>query len=212
MDRGEVAPDSRGRCHVLAALAAVALLGGCAGPATRVVLLPQPDGGSSAVVVRATGDRTDHMLSMPYDRAVVERGEVRVTAAAADAGAQVRGDNPELFELAPPTPESYVIYFNHGDVTPTNGFRQTLQRALVSALARSGGELVVIGHTDTSGLRAANERLAQRRAWLVRALLVERGFPASRIEVLARGEREPAVPTADAVPEVRNRRVTIVVR
>ncbi|RYF73285.1 MAG: OmpA family protein, partial [Comamonadaceae bacterium] len=201
MVRGEATPGPRRSCRVLAALAMGALLGGCAGPATRVVLLPQPNGAPTAVVVRAMGGSTDHMLSMPYDRAVVERGEVRVTAAATDAGADVRGDNPALFELAPPTSEYHVIYFKHGDTLPANGFRRTLHTALVSALARSGGEIVVIGHTDTTGLRAVNERLARRRAGLVRRLLVERGFPPSRIEVVARGERELAVPTADAVPE-----------
>lgn len=200
------------RCSPFLLLLLGVLAGGCAGPATRVVLLPQADGSPSAVVVRATGESVSHMLSAPYQRAIVERGEVRVSGADPDAARRTRADNPALFDLAPPPPQYYVVYFNHGDSTPTEGFQQALNAALVSALARSGGEIVVIGHTDTTGSRTVNDKLAQRRAWLVRTLLVERGFPSSRVEIVARGERELAIRTGDPVHELRNRRVTIVVR
>ena len=63
------------RCSPFLLLLLGVLAGGCAGPATRVVLLPQADGSPSAVVVRATGESVSHMLSAPYQRAIVERGE-----------------------------------------------------------------------------------------------------------------------------------------
>jgi flagellar motor protein MotB len=44
------------------------------------------------------------------------------------------------------------------------------------------------------------------------AVNVSRGFNAGLIEAVGRGEREPAVPTADDVDEPRNRRVEILVR
>ena len=50
------------------------------------------------------------------------------------------------------------------------------------------------------------------RAKAVRDQLVEQGFDPARIELAGRGEREPLVPTADEVPEPKNRRVEVPVR
>jgi len=46
----------------------------------------------------------------------------------------------------------------------------------------------------------------------VRQMFADRGFPASRIQAIGRGERNLLVPTPDEVAEPRNRRVTIEVR
>lgn len=78
--------------------------------------------------------------------------------------------------------------------------------------ARSGGEIVVTGHTDTVGATTRNDELSLSRALQVRQLFLARDFPPNRIEAVGRSEREPAVPTADEVAEPRNRRVTIQVR
>jgi outer membrane protein OmpA-like peptidoglycan-associated protein len=50
------------------------------------------------------------------------------------------------------------------------------------------------------------------RAESVREILVAAGVNRSVISVAGRGEREPAVPTADEVAEARNRRVEIKIR
>ena len=68
------------------------------------------------------------------------------------------------------------------------------------------------GHTDTVGAGPQNDDLSRRRAQQVRQMLIDRQFPAARIEAVGRGERELAVPTADDVEEPRNRRVAIEVR
>ena len=78
-------------------------------------------------------------------------------------------------------------------------------------LTRPGGEIVVTGHTDRQGTVEANDQLSLQRALALRALFIERGFPPERIEAVGRGEREPLVPTADEVPEPRNRRAELLV-
>jgi outer membrane protein OmpA-like peptidoglycan-associated protein len=83
---------------------------------------------------------------------------------------------------------------------------------LADALARSGGDIVITGHTDTVGAGASNDVLSAQRAQQVRQILIDRQFPAERIEAAGRGERDLAVPTADEVEEPRNRRVAIEVR
>ena len=57
-----------------------------------------------------------------------------------------------------------------------------------------------------------NELLSLRRAYKVRDDLVKAGVPIERIEIDSYGESRPAVPTADEVPELRNRRVEVTVR
>ena len=83
---------------------------------------------------------------------------------------------------------------------------------MARAQARSGGEIVVTGHTDRQGSLEANDQLSLERAQAIRTLLIERGFKPELIDAVGRGEREPVVPTDDEVAEPRNRRAVIVVR
>ena len=73
-------------------------------------------------------------------------------------------------------------------------------------------DVTVVGHTDTTGDRAANFQLGLDRAMRVRRLLVEAGLDASLIEVISHGETDLLVPTPDETSEPRNRRVEIAVR
>ena len=87
-----------------------------------------------------------------------------------------------------------------------------LDQVVVATRARSGGEIVIIGHTDRQGAADANDVLSLERANAIRDLLVGKGVRPELIEPVGRGEREPVVPTDDDVPEPRNRRAEIVVR
>jgi outer membrane protein OmpA-like peptidoglycan-associated protein len=70
----------------------------------------------------------------------------------------------------------------------------------------------VVGHTDTSGSSDLNQNLSVNRAASVGSYLAQNGVPQTRIREEGRGEREPAVRTADGVKEARNRRVDIVLK
>jgi outer membrane protein OmpA-like peptidoglycan-associated protein len=73
-------------------------------------------------------------------------------------------------------------------------------------------DVLVVGHTDTTGGRATNFALGLRRATSVRNLLRQTGLDAGSIDVVSHGESEPLVPTADGIFEPKNRRVEITVR
>lgn len=198
------------RPAVLAAALSAALLAACAAPSTtRVVLLPQADGTSSAVVVRANND-DERTLSQPYQRATAKaRGAPAIDQV---DPARLQAEHRALFEMLPAPVQNYTVYFDIGDSVLTGSSQIAMNEALKAALARSGGEIVVTGHTDTIGSSARNDELSRRRAEQVRQLFLARGFPAQRIEVAGRGERDLAISTADEVEEPRNRRVTIEVR
>ncbi|MDQ0605968.1 MULTISPECIES: OmpA family protein [Variovorax] len=187
-----------------------ALLAACSTPGTRVVLLPQADGKPSAVVVRAKDG--EEVLSRPYQRATAAVGASGAPVVDQADAAKVQAENKPLFDMRPPPPQRYTVFFEVGGTTLTPASQQIMTEALAAALARSGGDIVVTGHTDTKGTGESNDQLSRRRAQEVVQLFVERQFPANRVEAVGRGERDLAVPTADEVDEPRNRRVTIEVR
>lgn len=112
---------------------------------------------------------------------------------------------------APTTRQSYIVFFDfdRADITPPA--MQTIQQAAASAKSGNRTSLTVTGHADRSGSDAYNMALSMRRANAVKDALVRQGIPASSMQVVARGEGEPLVPTADGVREPQNRRVEIVI-
>ncbi|MGJ3701793.1 OmpA family protein [Variovorax sp. AFSI2.2] len=187
-----------------------ALLAACSTPGTRVVLLPQADGKPSAVTVRMKDG--EEILSKPYQRATASVGASGAPVVDQADPAKVQAEHKFLFDMQPPPPQRYTVYFDVGGTRLTPASQQVMNEALVAAQTRSGSDIVVTGHTDTKGALEQNDMLSQRRAQEVAQLFVERQFPSKRIEAVGRGERELAVPTADEVDEPRNRRVTIEVR
>lgn len=192
------------------AILTTALLAACSTPATRVVLLPQPDGKASAVVVSTEdGEET---LAKPYLRATAKAGARGAPVVDEVDPARLRAENRTLFEMRPPAALQYTVFFDAGGTELTASSQIAMKEALAAALARSGGEIVVTGHTDTIGSMATNDDLSRGRAQQVRQLFLNENFPAARVEAVGRGERELAVQTADETDEPQNRRVTIEVR
>ena len=106
-------------------------------------------------------------------------------------------------------PSSLTVFFKSGSssINPK-------QRAVLDQASRTYNEgrpivMIIAGSSDRSGDSKANLILSQRRATAVLQGLLDRGIPAERFQVLAKGETEPAVPTAHGVPDQRNRRVVI---
>ena len=194
--------------RLLAALTACgALLAACA-PTTRVVLLPDSGGKSTAVVVRNAD--SEQVLGQPYATTQArERGSLQAEASNAEAVNKAYGD---VIRLTPPAAATYTLQFLTGGATLTPQSQAELEAILTAAIARPGGEIIITGHTDTTGTPEANDRISQERANSLRDLLIGRGFPQERIRAVGRGQRELLVQTGPGVDEARNRRVSIVVR
>ena len=177
-------------------------------PRERITLLPSQDGKPSAVVVATAGGET--VLDQPYRSAQVGRDAVVV--AVTEPESAVRQRYAPLLATLPQGAAVFTVYFetNTEDLVPESAARFGQIRAELAQ--RPAPEVVVIGHTDRVDSTAYNDALSLKRAERVRQLLVEAGIPADSISVAGRGEREPAVPTADGKAELRNRRVEIRVR
>lgn len=65
----------------------------------------------------------------------------------------------------------------------------------------------IIGHTDSIGSEAYNQKLSQRRASSVRDMLIVKGVDASRVSAVGKGELEPVADNATAEGRAQNRRI-----
>lgn len=194
----------------LLAVSVFMALAGCA-PATRVTLLPDAGLRSTAVVVTPQINnkaREPVVLDKPLvDVDIYSTGLVYTTP---DSQALKR--NASLIAIQPAEPLRSIVNFLPGTTELTPESAATLAQAIDNAKKRAGGEIIVVGHTDTVGEPAGNDALSVKRAQAVRDLLIERGFNRDLIEAVGRGQRELLVPTGLGVDEPRNRRVEVIVR
>jgi esterase/lipase superfamily enzyme/outer membrane protein OmpA-like peptidoglycan-associated protein len=118
----------------------------------------------------------------------------------------------------PPPPPSafearqFIAYFGSGQSDLTAEGTAVVDASATYLRAAGRGVIRLTAHTDTSGSPAVNDLLARQRAEAVRMRLVAMGVDPARIVIEVSGERDPAVPTGDGVPEPLNRRVVIEIR
>lgn len=198
-----------------AALAALAFLAACAAPppapppapVDSVILLPEKDGRATAVTL-TQGDRRVE-LSAPYAGARTAAGGPESFSSSAEA---VREKFGAALAAQPPRPTSFLFYFAEGRDVLTDESKAVVERVFAEIASRPAPDVVVIGHTDTTGSQATNDALSLQRAETIRRELLLRGIAPENVAASGRGERELLVPTADNVAEPRNRRVEIIVR
>lgn len=186
--------------------AVAASLAGCA-VQERIILLPEPGGGSTSLAVTQRGqeitlDRayaaTQLSLAPPW-RYSATQAEVQSAFGAALAAQPARAAH-------------YTLYFIEGSDELTQDSMLALAQMFADVAKRPIPDILVVGHTDAVGSDPYNDDLALKRAEVVKAMLVGRGIAQNDIVATGRGKRELLVPTPDGVAEPRNRRVEIVVR
>lgn len=69
--------------------------------------------------------------------------------------------------------------------------------------------IIAIGHTDSIGSDAYNQKLSMRRSQAVKAYLVSKGIEANRIYTEGKGEKQPVASNATKDGRQKNRRVDI---
>ena len=69
--------------------------------------------------------------------------------------------------------------------------------------------VIAVGHTDSVGTDAYNQKLSERRAEAVKAFLVSLGIPKNRIYTEGKGESEPVADNKTAAGRAKNRRVEV---
>lgn len=93
-----------------------------------------------------------------------------------------------------------------------SGAQRSLNQ-LVQVLIESPNAMVAIeGHTDSTGARAHNDSLSQRRAESVRGFLIGQGVGQARISARGMGQDYPVASNNDAAGRQQNRRVELVIQ
>jgi len=69
--------------------------------------------------------------------------------------------------------------------------------------------IIAVGHTDSVGSDAYNQKLSVRRAEAVKAYLVSKGIEKNRVYTEGKGEKQPVADNKTAAGRAKNRRVEI---
>lgn len=177
-------------------------------PTDRVILLPGANGKAGAVLISAKG--ATHRLDQAYKTvSSSQRGLSEEIVSASE----VRNEFGQLLNALPKQVTPFTVKFVSGSATELTPESATVITQLIAEIERRDApEIRLVGHTDSVGELLENDILSKQRAQTVVDVLIEQGIKAESIEATGRGEREPAVVTADNVNEAANRRVDIRVR
>ena len=108
-------------------------------------------------------------------------------------------------------PEKFFVFFDTAEARLSPDATRSVNEAAEEYHRTGAARVIVTGYTDTTGAAAYNLELSRRRAEAVSNALVRAWVPATDITAAGRGEEDLLLPTVDGVPEPRNRRVEIIV-
>ena len=172
--------------------------------------------GVGAVVGALTGDDSEERIRNAAIGAAV------FGAAGAGIGALLDRQEAELraqlgsgtvtntgSQLVVTLPNDILFGFDQASVSIAS---QADLRAVATSLNNYPNSTVnVVGHTDNVGDAAYNQDLSERRASAVANVLIASGVSASRINIVGRGEDQPAFTNQTVDGQARNRRVEIII-
>ena len=85
-------------------------------------------------------------------------------------------------------------------------------RSLAQSLQKyPNTNVMIVGHTDSSGVEANNSALSERRAAATANYLASQGVSAARMRSVGRGSTEPVAPNDSEADRQRNRRVEVAI-
>jgi outer membrane protein OmpA-like peptidoglycan-associated protein len=111
--------------------------------------------------------------------------------------------------LPPPPPQRFVLFFDFGVAELSSDARLIVREAIEAVQQQRSARIIIVGHTDTVGSRAYNQRLSERRALAVKNEMVRAGIDEEQIATVGRNFADPIVPTGPGVREPQNRRAVI---
>ncbi len=164
------------------------IIGNQTGSTARGAIIGAAVGGAAGALIGRQMDQQAEALEEELPGATVERvGE----------GIQVTFDSGILFDF-----DSYAL-------------RQTARDNLANLAASLNrypdSEVLIVGHTDSRGDDAYNQRLSENRSGSARDYLVQQGVAASRIRAVGMGESEPVASNDTDAGRQENRRVEVAI-
>ncbi|NQX87324.1 MAG: TolC family protein [Halioglobus sp.] len=150
-------------------------------------------------------DENTHALCPPEPESMASVEDVLAALAAGNDRYETRADGSIALEVN--------VQFQFDSATIASMFDSELGIAAQALKDNPGVTATVEGHTDSMGSERYNQRLSERRAEAVRAVLVERdGVNPAQVSAQGLGESRPVADNADAAGRAQNRRVELILR
>lgn len=175
-----------------------------------IVLLPNEDGTVGKITVTNSGVTRD--LTEAYAGVQVDRPDAPPGVPFKVDQAEVKRIFGSALDLTPPAEISFTLYFLSDSSTMDAPSQALLPEIFKAIQVRHSTDIEVIGHTDTTGTSAANQRLGMERAQAVAQTLRSMGMKTNDMAVSSHGDGDLLVQTPRGVSEPKNRRVEVVVR
>ena len=198
---------------LLIGLMVIYLVAGCATPPpappkpqSYAVLLDNPDGSVGAITF--TGAKGT--IAVEQSKNAVNLDGATPPYRADDS--KLQKDFGAVITARPQPPATFLLYFELGGTQLTPESQALIAKIISDAAQRAVPDISVIGHTDTAGDSATNEKLGLQRAQTVSQLITGAGLKALEITVTSHGERDLLVKTPANTAEPKNRRVEVTIR
>ncbi len=176
-----------------------ALLGTLAGAAAGAVIGGHEHRADGALIGAAVGGLTGGLVGRYLDQQARDLDAI--------PGAQVqRRDDSLLVNF-----ESSLL-FNTGSSRLEPGAYDRLRSLARTLNNYPRSQVIIKGHSDSTGDESYNQRLSEQRADRVRQFLVSEGVSPARITAVGFGESMPVATNATAEGRQQNRRVEIEIR
>jgi outer membrane protein OmpA-like peptidoglycan-associated protein len=183
---------------ILVAVSAV-WLSGCAAKET-VVVLPAADGHVGGVVVESGGKTV--VLDKAY--ASAHPGDDKAGEAKPE---EVNQNFADVLAARPIPPGDHKLLFKVDSDELTDDSKEEFDNKVFADVhRRAAAEIVIIGHTDTTGEQGHNDGLSRDRAEAIQKLLLNRQSdlpPNMSITAAGRGQRDDRDPRNTANPNER---------
>lgn len=176
------------RSGALGGAAAGAVIGGVASGSARGAILGAVIGGAAGAAIGGVMDAQAEDLQDKLPNAEVVRvGE----------GIQITFDSGILFDV--------------GQADLRSVAQQNLSDLAASLQDYEGTDVLVFGHTDSTGGEDLNQRLSEQRANSARTYLLGAGLQSDRVSAIGRGESDPIATNETEAGRQENRRVEIAI-
>ncbi|MFN4036885.1 OmpA family protein [Comamonas aquatica] len=158
--------------------------------------------GTGALIGAAVGGVGTYIWS-----ANMERQRQELEAATRGTGVTVSRTADNQLQLAIPSD----ISFDNNSATIKSQFRPVLNSFTDSLRRNPGTQVIIAGHTDSTGGAHINDPLSLNRANAARDYIFNQGVRGPRIQTEGRGAREPVASNESAWGRAKNRRIDIFV-
>ena len=176
------------RTGALGGAAAGAVIGGIASGSARGAIIGAAIGGAAGAAIGGVMDAQAKDLQDKLPNAHVERvGE----------GIQITFDSGILFDVNQSTLRAAA--------------QQNLTDLAASLEEYEGTDVLVVGHTDSTGEASYNQGLSERRADAARNYLLGAGLDPDRVTAMGMGEEEPVDTNDTDAGRQANRRVEVAI-